>query len=402
MSNVLFFPIWTVSPHLETDLELMQREIDKGNHVFMLDCNRDLSICDNNMESEPKRCTECIGIRRRAIKLFKAVTIVLLKHYLAPSDAQFLPSAKIDSIEELKNLRYEEFDVGYSIGASLATYLDELPFEDCKSKVMSFYSVAVRFYLAVRNVISEYQIDYGYVFNGRFSLSRAFFRAFEKHDLPIFTHDRGSSYKKYIVYHNALPHDIDDYSKRIRAFWQDGTAVSYKEAKAYEFFQNRLDGKETDFIAFTAKQKAKMLPTNYYLFRKRIAIFNTSTFEYDYIGAEYGYKYYKSQSDGIARICEAFSEDPSVGIFLREHPNLQGRKSRQRKEVREIKSSNFFIIPLKAILVHTICYLVLMLWSHLLPLWASKRHIGAFHQYYVQTRFTRIFVSPTNQNLTLN
>jgi hypothetical protein len=345
MSNVLFFPIWTVSPHLETDLELMQKEIDRGNKVFMLDCKRDLSICDNNLESKPERCTECIAVRRRALRLFKSVKIVPLKDYFEQRELIPQSSERLESVEDLNRLRFEDFDVGYSIGASLAQYLDELPFQDCKSMVLSFYSVAVGFYLAVDQAIIAHHIDYGYVFNGRFSLSRAFFRAFQKHNLPVYTHDRGSSYKKYTIYDNVLPHDIDDYAKRVNSFWEDGRDSRLKESRSAEYFQNRLRGKETEFTSFTAQQTAKKLPENYLAFKKRIAIFNSSTFEYDYIGPEYGYKFYKSQSDGIRRICEAFSGDSTVGIFLREHPNLQGRKSKQRKEVREIQHSNFFVIP---------------------------------------------------------
>jgi len=80
------------SPHLETDLELMQKEIDKGNRIFILDCRRDLRICDNNLESVPKRCTNVLQYVAGAIRLIKPATIIPLKGYFVRDD-WVLPSS---------------------------------------------------------------------------------------------------------------------------------------------------------------------------------------------------------------------------------------------------------------------------------------------------------------------
>ena len=325
----------------------MQREIDIGNRPFLISCSRDLRICDNNIESDPKRCSECIAVQRRAVRLFEkeAVTVIPLSKYIKRSSSDLPEELRLESLDDLKKLKYDNFDVGYSIGASLANYLDELTFDECKSKVYLFYSAGIAFYLATLDIIHDFDIDYGYVFNGRFCLSRAFFRAFEKRKLPVFTHDRGSAVHKFSINRNVLPHDIGAYTKRVEKFWAENADTDFKNEKAREYFTKRRFGKETDYISFTSKQVASKLPENFLFFDKRIVIFNSSTFEYDYIGPQYGYKYYTSQADGIRQICESLADDPNIGIFLREHPNLQGRINRQREEVRRFQFGNFFVVP---------------------------------------------------------
>jgi len=173
-------------------------------------------------------------------------------------------SQKLESVDDLNRLRFEDFDVGYSIGASLAHYLMNCLSWTPRAKVLSFYSTAVGFYLAVDKVIAEHHIDYAYVFNGRFALSRALFRAFKKHSLPVFTHDRGSSYKKYTIYDNALPHDIDGYTKRVNAFWEDGQDTRFKERKAAEYFQTGGMGKRQSLhLLLRSKQRRNCQRTTF-------------------------------------------------------------------------------------------------------------------------------------------
>lgn len=347
MKNVLFFPLWTASPHFETDIELMKKEVISGNKVFFLFCNRSFSICDNNKLSDPQKCTECIRTRKQALRLFKPkdVTVINIPEKIPLKESDNLPAGTVHTVDDLKALSFENYDIGYSIASSLDMDLNELSFEKCIRKIHDFYLNSRFFYRLVNDCINKYQIDFGYILNGRFSFSRAFFQAFIKNNLDVFTHERGSSYKKYAFYKNILPHNIIGYTKRLNEFWERETDFNKKVKIADKFFTDRRFGKETDFISYTNKQIQAKLPDNINHFDKKIVIFNSSSFEYDYISSEYTYKFYKSQLDGIIEICNSMANNGQTGIFLREHPNLKNMNNRQRIDVKLINTPNFFLIP---------------------------------------------------------
>jgi hypothetical protein len=163
--------------------------------------------------------------------------------------------------------------------------------------------------------------------------------------IDVYNHDRGSTFKKYEIFKNAFLHDINDYTQRVNTLWEMEPDFLVKKNIADTFFKKRYQGKATNYISFTKDQNFLNLPDELSLYKKIVVIYDSSTFEFDYISSQYTYKFYKSQVDGISRIVKSLEEYPDIGIFLREHPNQKSHKSNYRAAIREIHSSNFHFIP---------------------------------------------------------
>jgi len=347
MENVLFFVTCMSSPHLETDLELMLREKNNGNNVFWLFCDADMEICDSKTFSKQKKCTECIRIKKKALRLLgENIQVIPLCKYKKKIWLKIKHKIPVyNDVNALINTNYESFDLGYGIASSMANELDKNPIENFQEKISIYYSEALFFYNCVKEVIKNYSITKGYIFNGRFCFSRAFFRAFKSSNVDICTHERGSSHKKYAIYKNTLPHDISMFTQVVDNLWDNEKDGFLKKNIAEIFFKKKYVGLTTNYISFTSKQNPGKLPEEIMgRYEKKIIIFNSSTFEFDYIGSEYKYKFYDSQNDGISQIVKSLEGDTNIGVFLREHPNLANRDSVQRKEIRLIKAANFHLI----------------------------------------------------------
>jgi len=354
MKNILFFPINTFWPsHFETDLELILSEIDKGNKIYFLFCNKDLKICDNNLLSDKKICNKCINIRKRSLELIflnrnEKINIISLKKCVNEfHKINNISNQKINfnNVDDLKQIVYNSFDIGYGIASSFAIELDEASsIDEYKEKINNLYTEAILFYKCIKSIISDYSISTGYIFNGRFCFSRAFIQAFIDKNVTFYTHERGSTYKKYEIFKNTFPHNIINYTNRVNNLWNSNDDLFIKKVIADSFFNKRFIGEDTDFRSFTKEQNIFQLPNEINNYQKIVTIYTSSNFEFDYVNNEYTYKFYKSQIDGIRQIINSLKNDSNIGIFLREHPNQKNRNSNFREQLKQLYAQNFHYI----------------------------------------------------------
>lgn len=343
IKKVLFSPIYSVSPHYETDCELIKEELSKGSIVYYLYCNKSKKYCENRSLTS---CKHCINTQKRALKILKSKNLkVLHLTSLLRKIKKSVSNPSFQSVEDLKKINYLNYPIGYGICSSLADQIDSIGINANKKYINIFFEYGVKYYNVIIFLLKKLDIDYGYIFNGRFCYSRAFIAAFESLNKDFYTHERGSSLKKYVTYKNTLPHDINDYANRINDFWTN-SSLSKKEKQtiATKWFNDKRNGKETDFISFTKKQKKNSLPQIVNQYKKIVTIFNSSTFEYDFVSDDYTYKMYNSQSDGIFKILQALSNYPDVLVIVREHPNLANRNNQQKKDLRIIHFPNYYLI----------------------------------------------------------
>ena len=345
MDNVLFFPIWTVSPHFETDLELMMREAENNNKIYILFCKGELKICDNNLNMSKTHCKKCIRKRKLALKIMnlKNIELIYLREY-NPIRSEY-PLPFINDLYSLKKLKIESYHIGYAIASSLAEKLDTSSFESCREQISLLFSEAYSFYECIKKIINDYNISKGYILNARFCFSRAFFQVFLDKNIPIYNHDRGATFNKYEIIKNKLFHDINNYAERLNSFWSKEQDIVLKKDIADSYFKDRYFGKPTNYISFTNEQDIRKLPEDVNMYKKIVVFFTSSDFEFDYTSDEYTYKFYNSQSDGIMKIVDSLKNCSDIGIYVREHPNQRNRNNKQRTALKEIHADNFHLIP---------------------------------------------------------
>ena len=121
--KVLIFTTFTKwVPAFETDLELLQLHLDRGDEVLHLYCDGSMPACDANYDHRLYECLKCVNKRRRGMSPLSRQNLTSRPFYnLTAIDRQELLSLQTEfgSIEELKNYGIGNLDLGYAALSSL-------------------------------------------------------------------------------------------------------------------------------------------------------------------------------------------------------------------------------------------------------------------------------------------
>ncbi len=347
MVNVLFFPFGVFPTCFERELEIMQRELDKGNNIYVLFCEGSFCQCEMTARYDFSKdyCSKCITIRKQIKNVLREkngkINLVPFEKYKIPNNIYI---SSIKNIDEGKNLKYEDYNIGYGILSSLAEKFDKLGFENISKLSEEFIFSNIKLYDAIKEFLKTTKIDIGYIHNGRLASSATFIAALKSEGVPVFVHEQGGARNKFIITDSVFA--PDSWCRNVKNEWNDKKKSVLKKKKiAKDFFYRKVSGKKLNNYTFTQNQIQGLMPENFFSYKRRIVIYNSSSFEFDYSGPEYTYKMYKSQYDGIKRICEELEKYKELGVFIREHPHLKDMDNQQRRELRSINFANTFLIP---------------------------------------------------------
>ena len=144
---------------------------------------------------------------------------------------------------------------------------------------------------------------------------------------------------------NRLPHEIAGSSASIEEVWREGDSAE-REALGTNFFEDKAHGIERQWFSFVAGQTPEQLPDGWDPCRRNIAVFTTSEFEHAAIGPEYASRFYKDQSDGLARILASLARiDAPVYLNIRIHPNMKGIRNANLEQMLALRSPKAIVIP---------------------------------------------------------
>lgn len=345
-------------PHYETELEIMQKHLDIGDTVHHIVCQKELNICDlivdhsfftnsNPFIQKNEICNRCTIRRKNGSKLLKGK--ILQKHILN-SNLKVSQNLRdeFSSLEDLKNYKLNKYEIGESILSSMITYIRDPYFSVDKYKdVIYNYLISCWLtYYSVLDLLNKENYNLVYVFNGRFSYTRAIFRACQARNVDCFIHDRGNSINYYEVFKNVTPHNLNYRVEEIRRYWEIEPDKLKKEQVGSEFFKERVSGIEQSWFSFVRDQKYGKLPDNWDQKKINIAIFNSSEDEFQAIGKEWQNPIYLNQLDGIKKIINdpRIKNDKSLSLYLRIHPNLKGINNDYMQQLYALKSEQLTII----------------------------------------------------------
>ncbi len=340
MRVIIVSPYATVAPHFETELEIAQRHLDLGDQVDWLMCTGALANCDFNPHAILQRCEDCRLRRSHGIsKLQPAIRPV---HLLEKSiDTSFLLSLR--NIEQLRELKLENFDIGYAVLSSLVSVIrdPEPNLIENMELLRALYASARATFEQTCEYISRKQIERVYVFNGRFANTRAVVRACEQQQVDCLIHERGSSLDQFELYVNHLPHEIAEIQKLIRGAWHRNPNEEQKKCVAHEWFANRRHRVEKNWISFTRDQTIGHLPIDWDSTQRNITIFTSSDDEFVAIGDQWKHTLFENQLEGLEAICKGLLRvSPDTRIFHRMHPNLIGVENEMKRRMLALKFPN--------------------------------------------------------------
>lgn len=335
------------TPHIETELELMQLHLNKGDTVFRFICNGNLSICDMNQKHDLLTCLKCRDVRNCGSNLLsgKVVNLPITINQKVELSEQL---NQCKTTDDLKKIYYDNFDVGLAITSTMISILRNPNFDlDSNMDIIKeYYKSTITLYLSTINYIEKHKPDRVYIFNGRFAHVRAILRACEISGTEFVIHERGCNKDHYDLFIDKLPHDKNYQIERMESAWlNDKHKLEEKEKIGSEFYITRKTGNPKDWLSFTKEQDASLLPKNFSRSKKNIVIFNSSMDEYVSISEEWNYPFFDNQEEFIEKLMDMFKDDPEYHFYLRVHPNLKGLNNSQTDRISKLSSNNLTVIP---------------------------------------------------------
>jgi hypothetical protein len=346
MKTSLFFLHYPLMPHLETELELMQNEIEDGNQLLVLRCSGALKGCTYNVEGSRLKCKSCINRIDEAIKRLDENKIEQV--YL--NKAETNEKHQFDTIENLMKYTYKNHRVGNFVVSTLVSHYRDHGF--CTNKLKKIISNHIN---AAESIIDQFeelsnkrQLDNVYIFNGRFSTPHSILAVCQSKRINYFIHERGGMMDQYWLIENAIPHSIVNAHNEMQTLWN---SYSFEEASriGQSFFEDRRNKVIQAWVSFAAQQKNDYLKPEILAAKKAgksiISIYTSSVDEFFSID-EFRGPLALNQAFYLKQLFEIFKNDPNLYFVIREHPNLKGLDNLQNREMNELKGvySNVCIV----------------------------------------------------------
>jgi len=338
------------TPHYETALELVQLHQDQGDEVVMLACDAAQSICDANPAHAFSGCAQCILRRRAGLRLLSRPIRTAPIFCLTPQDQAELDGLQADfpDAESLKRYAPGGFDLGYGVLSSLISILrtsePDLRAPATRALVRRFVAATYAVFLSFRNYLATEKPDRVYVYNGRYASTRAVLRACQQANVDCLIHEVGSTLQHYALFQNQMPHNLAYAEKQTRAAWA-AADPQLRERLAAEYYEALSRGITQTWFAYTADQKAGLLPPGWDAAKTNIAIFNSSEDEFAAISDEWRSPLYASQLEGLRAILDSVGHDERLRLYLRVHPNLRKVSDSFTAGLARLVAPNFTLIP---------------------------------------------------------
>lgn len=327
------------TPHYETDLEIAQRHLDRGDDVHFLICQSSIPTCDYVLHHSAKSCLRCIERREDGIgKLSPAPTTHQVLNLTSDDEAilRELPES-FNSQQALRDFSVDGFDVGMAVLSTLFSKTRKLNLNvsgKWSQSVRDMVHTGVAIYLSTQNYLEELSPDRVYVFNGRFNTVRAVLRACQNRDIECYTHDRGCDLNHFETYKNTLPHNIDYIQTRIEQSWNDANP-DQRVTEAKRFYEQRAEGHIPNWKNYTDDQD-EILPDGFSPENHSIAVYPSSEDEFAAIGDEWRNPIYQGQLSALQRIASDLEHNRSIDIYVRVHPNLKDVDNVQTRGLNEL------------------------------------------------------------------
>lgn len=325
-------PLWPT--HFETDLEILQNEIISGNDLHFFHCEKCLNFCEQVWNISIKRkinyrsvkantCSECVHKQNVGLKLiegnFKTHNLISVKQ---KKKTYTLNLNDIKSAHSLRNLKVDNFGVGWSILSSLISgYRDPfIQIEKHGAEINSFYEESCRMYFSAIEYIDRYKLDRLYVFNGRFAYTRAILDAANQKGIDCYVHERGSDPSKYSLFKNHTIHNISKFSENVQECWKKESDDFLKNNLANAFYHDRRKNLGGSWKSFLDHQDGSM-PDEWDDLKHNIVLFTSSEDEFACISEEWDNPYFPSQLSGIQFVVDVISRIQGYHLYIRVHPN---------------------------------------------------------------------------------
>jgi len=325
--------------HFAEELELVLKHIEAGDEVFLLKCDGAMPHgCGIDLNKNKLRCLLCKSEFYTALKMLNLEDkVTLIQINLEKYRNTSMSNLKIKTIDELKAIKYEGFDIGSSVASMIisCTRNPNPKFDNqIKEIAMNHLKDVVAFIKFLEDTIRNNNIQKIYVFNGRLPYYRGALRMGQKENIETLVHERGSELNKYVLIKNTYPHDLNYIKSMVEETWDDEPDYQLKEKIARDWYKRYITGSNKAVLNFTKNQDEKVV-LNIDKSKVNVAIFISSEDEMETI-EEWKNLIYSNQNEAIRKLMEFEKWNDNVFFYLRIHPNLKGVENAQTKYLNNI------------------------------------------------------------------
>ena len=336
------------------NLEYAIENIEKGNEVFILQCDRTMGICTRNVNGVGLLCSLCqCGLKSvlNEMKLVNKAKLLRLSKMVAKDDIKESQSFNSDfnSVQELKNLTYKGAQVGYGAFSSYVTSSRNV-MPDMTTEFKKYIQFLIRKEIIIYNVIErlhkEYNFDQIVLHNGRFAHTKPFLEFARNHKVDFVVTEFKIVNDQFLkdVFYNDIPHSISYLAKNVKENWEKGDPTNREEI-GRSFFERKKMGMAAGDKVYTKNQHAGELPEGWNELVENITIFNSSEDEFCSVSKEYDNNIlFSNQFVALKTIFEHYKGDKTKHFYLRIHPNLDSVPYRSHMALYELKYDNVTII----------------------------------------------------------
>ena len=357
--TVLFCEFWNVSPHLDGGLELAIDYALSGYCVKYIHLGASLPFCECYIRSDASSLSrESIALgyvneylQREYSRAIEVISLNSLPE-LPKTSGEDIISLEYDDMAELMRLRHRDNPIGQFLASNLSDLFNSSnlsPIEKQPTLQRMFES-----YLMTENALESllllHHIDLVFVFNGRYSYTRAVVDVCKRSKISVKFHERGCENATLLVRPHP-PHEFTAIKNDIEYFWQktiNEQGITSAISLGRRWFGNRSkSGSAIIGDRVVAFKKSTENPDLQKTDRILISFFWSSADEYSWLPETMwptgGWTEQRSAILDLVTACKIANLDAK--IIVRLHPNLRYKHHLDQETARSISSlSNITVI----------------------------------------------------------
>jgi hypothetical protein len=334
------------TPHLETSIEIAINLKKKGNDVYFFWVGYDLPWTDWELPLYKKILLFSYEKKiEKAIQYLKSNSITILKNPDLEKNIQkkinlFIKKIKIK--DNLKLLKYKKkIPIGLGVYSSLISKYHTINLENLGSIAIKAAKSACLVYERSDKIIKSIMPGIVITFNNRFAISKPIHEAAKLNKVKIFTHERGSTLKKYEIFKGDIFNN-NFLEKYIKEYWNKEKNLAKKKKIAKKYFYLIKKKKYFKRVGFNYDEfdKVKFPSINK---KKIITYLCTTDYEHQAISNKidrfYINKKWSNQFETIMSIIKIIKNDFNIFFIIKAHPNFYRSKMLENK-LKKIDSEN--------------------------------------------------------------
>ena len=340
-------------------LELALDNVEQGNDVSIIQCDKFLKFCQFNMYGNPLQCFHCKRAMTRTMSslgLLKKAHVRYLSDVVNADDIAESTKYKVDfnSVKDIKDLVYKGAEIGYGAFSSYVTFSRNV-MPEMNDELRTYLSFLIKkeiaMYHALERLNKQQQFDQIIFHNGRFAQFKPFLEFAKLNNIGFITTEHRIFGEKMLKnnFIDDIPHSINYVASNVLKNWENGDP-STRETIGKSFFEKRRKGVPAGDKVYM-KGHIGELPEGWDEHVENIVIFNSSEDEFMSVNKQYDSNLlFPNQYVALKTLFDHYQNDKTKHFYLRIHPNLKSVPFKSHLALYELKYDNVTIISADSVI----------------------------------------------------